>query len=130
MHQHRFASGKVLGLALENSRRIHNKKIVYTHISREMMDSVDANPSDLDGVVEYLMGTRNALSAVFIYEKTDSVKVSLRSQGPNMGRVAAKLGGGGHVLAAGATVSGAIPDALEKTLDLVKEEVIAYENGK
>jgi len=134
MHQHRFAAGKAMGLAMEKCERSKNKKIVYTYISREMLKSVDAEHADLDGVVEYLMGTRNAKAAIFVYEKASestSVKVSLRSQGPNVGRVAKELGGGGHVLAAGATVEGTIEDVMKRTLKLVAREVKVYEkDGK
>jgi phosphoesterase RecJ-like protein len=130
MYQHRFVAGKILGVALANSQRVHNKKIVYTYITREMMDKENANPSDLDGVVEYLMGTRNALSAIFVYEKSGTTKVSLRSQGPNMGRVAAQLGGGGHALAAGANFNGTIEEALEISIKLAIQEIIAYECNK
>jgi phosphoesterase RecJ-like protein len=127
MHQHRFAAGKIMALALQNSQRTRNKKIVYTFISREMLKSVGADLSDLDGVVEYLMGTRKALAAIFVYEKSaEHMKVSLRSQGPNMGRVAAELGGGGHALAAGANVRGTIEEVLKQTLKLVAKEVKLY----
>ena len=133
MHMHKFAAGKILGLALENSKRTRSKKIVHTYVTREMLKSVRANLSDLDGVVEYLMGTRKALVAIFVYEKgatTGEVKVSLRSQGPNMANVAAKLGGGGHALAAGATVSGTVYRVLKKTIALVVKEVALYEAKK
>ncbi|MCL2386624.1 MAG: bifunctional oligoribonuclease/PAP phosphatase NrnA [Defluviitaleaceae bacterium] len=131
MHQHRFAAGKALGVALENSARTRNKKIVYTFVTREMLANVGAEISDLEGVVEYLMGTRNARAAIFIYEKgPDKVKISLRSQGPNMGRVAKKFGGGGHVLAAGATVDGTVSDVMERALELVRNEVAIYDKKK
>lgn len=129
MHVHRFAAGKALGLALENSERSANKKIAYTFLSREMLSSVGANQADLDGVVEYLMGTRKALAAIFVYEKAgEQVKVSLRSKGPNIGRVAAELGGGGHALAAGATVDGTIEIVLPRVLSLAEREIKNYEN--
>lgn len=153
MYQHRFQAGKALGIAAENSARSEDKKIIYSHITCEMLASVGAVSSDLDCVVEYLMGTRGALAAVFVYETaacggvdigdtcskpsirleavdkktTKKVKVSLRSQGPNMGRVAVKLGGGGHALAAGATVEGTIFEVLERTLALVTREVAVYD---
>jgi phosphoesterase RecJ-like protein len=132
MHRHRFAAGKALGLALEKSKRTRNKKIVYTYMTCEMLRSVGASHADVDGVVEYLMGTRKALAAIFVYEKKsepNKVKVSLRSQGPNVGRVALSLGGGGHVLAAGALVEGEIAKILKRTLNLVKNEVKIFDDG-
>jgi phosphoesterase RecJ-like protein len=126
LHYHRFAAGKAMGLAMENAKRTRSKKIVYTYLTREMLKSVRASDGDVDGIVEYLMGTRKALAAFFIYEKKGDpsrVKVSLRSHGPNVGRVALQLGGGGHVLAAGALVEGTLEKVLKRTLGLVKHEV-------
>ena len=126
MHFHRFAAGKALGIALENAKRTRSKKVVYTALSREMLKSVRACDGDIDNVVEYLMGTRKALVAIFAYEKKGErgrVKVSLRSHGPDVGRVALALGGGGHVLAAGALVEGTLEKVLKRTLLLVKKEV-------
>ncbi|MCL2048132.1 MAG: bifunctional oligoribonuclease/PAP phosphatase NrnA [Defluviitaleaceae bacterium] len=126
MHKHRFSAGKALGLALEKSERTKNKKIVFTYMTNEMLESVKASHADLDGIVEYLMTTRNALVAIFVYEKKGEqgkAKVSLRSHGPDVGRVASALGGGGHVLAAGATVDGTVDEILRLALKLVKKEV-------
>jgi phosphoesterase RecJ-like protein len=131
MHKHRFAAIKAMGFVAKNCARTRNKRIVYSHITREELCAADAESADLEGAVEYLVGTRNALAAILIYEKkADTVKVSLRSQGPNMARVAASLGGGGHSLAAGATVSGTIEDVMKKTLALVKKEVTVYQHAK
>ena len=54
--------------------------------------------------------------AVF-YEMSDSrTRVSLRSQGPRIDGVAASFGGGGHALAAGATVHEPLNVATERVL--------------
>jgi len=128
MHKHRFSAGKAMGLALMNSAQSLDGRIVYSHMTRDMLAGLGADPSDLDGVVEFMMDTRGALAAVFVYERhaAPQVKVSLRSQGPNMARVAAALGGGGHALAAGATFEGSIEDAMERALDLVEQELMVY----
>ena len=132
MHIHRFSAGKALGRALENSGQHYEGRIVYSFMTRDMLAEVNADPSDLDGVVEYLMATRGADVAVLVYEKSapPNVKVSMRSQGPNVGRVATILGGGGHALAAGGTVVGTVEEILERTLEILKEEVIAYDNKR
>lgn len=130
MHRHRFVAGKALGIALLNSKRTTNKKIVYSYITREMLKSVRASIGDLDGVAEYLMDTNGAKAVIFAYEKSASsgeVKINLRSNGPNMARVAAELGGGGHAMSAGASATGKIGAVLRKALKLVKAEVAEYE---
>ncbi|MCL2199528.1 MAG: bifunctional oligoribonuclease/PAP phosphatase NrnA [Defluviitaleaceae bacterium] len=129
MHMHRFSAGKALGIALANSGRTQDKKVVYAHITKEMLKEAKANNADLDGIVEYLMGTRDAKAAVFVYEKSgeEMVKISMRSQGPNVGAVAKALGGGGHILAAGATVNGTIPEITKRVVKMIKREIKIYE---
>ena len=133
MHRHSFAASKIKGFALEKCERTKDKKVVYTYVTYEMLKSARASTADLDGMVEYLLGTNKAQAAILIYEKTNDedavrVKVSLRSHGANMARVAAALGGGGHAMAAGAMTRGNIPDILSITLALVAEEVALYES--
>lgn len=128
MHVHRFAAVKAMGLALNNCRQAMDGRIVYSSITREMLDSVGACYADLDGVVEYLMGTRGAEVACLICEKQPAeIKVSLRSNGPNVGNVAVALGGGGHHLAAGATVDGDMNEIIQRTLALLTQEILTHE---
>ncbi|MCL2839660.1 MAG: tRNA pseudouridine(55) synthase TruB [Defluviitaleaceae bacterium] len=128
MHRHRFSAGKAMGVVLMNAMQSHDGRIVYSYITRDMLADINADPSDLDGVVEYLMSTRGALSAVLIYERhrENEVKVSLRSKGPNVGRVAKVLGGGGHALAAGATTKGNVAEIMSKTIPLIMKEIMTY----
>lgn len=129
MHKHRFAAGKAMGMVLNNCLQSMDGRIVYSYMTRDMLASVGADPSDLDGVVEYLMDTRGADAACLVYEKhtAPQVKVSLRSQGPNVGHVAVELGGGGHHLAAGATVKGTIEAIIKEVLDLLEQEILVHD---
>ena len=52
------------------------------------------------------------------------IKISLRSKKCNVNKVAALFGGGGHILAAGATSSMPVDETLDKLLVSVKEEII------
>ena len=126
MHRHSFAAAKALGIILQNA--VFNGRIVYSFISCEMRESVGAGLADLDGAVEYLVNTTGADVAALIYEKAPPhVKISLRSHGADVGNVAAALGGGGHQMAAGATVSDNIETAIEKLLHLLEKELIDYD---
>ena len=128
MHKHRYVAGKAMGIVLMNSAQSVDGRIVYSHMTRDMLADVGADPSDLDGVVEYLMDTRGALAAVLVYEKhtAPNVKISLRSKGPNVGRIATVLGGGGHPLAAGATFEGSVEEAMARALHLIEQELMNY----
>jgi len=143
LYMHSFAAAKAFGIALTNCESALDGRIVYTHITREMLASANADSSDMDNVAEYLMNTRDAEVALFFYERhqpladdaaepaeTDEpseikprkVKVSMRSKRINVGKIAAELGGGGHVLAAGCTVKGLMPEIVQGVLARVTRE--------
>ena len=132
MHKHSFVAGKALGLAIDNSVMAENGLAIYTCIKESEMDLIGAEPSDLDGVVEYLMGTRGVLVAALLHErvKTNIVKISLRSGGYNVSSIATVLGGGGHKMAAGADFKGTMDEALEKTLCLIRKDLIMYDQTR
>jgi len=69
LHRHSFAAAKAFGLTLSVSDTAMGGRIVYSYMTREMLENVSANSSDMDSVVEYLMNTRGADVALFFYEK-------------------------------------------------------------
>jgi len=78
------------------------------------MEFYGAEPKDLDGIVNQLRITKGVEVAIFLYE-TDTLtyKVSLRScGGVDVARIAAFFGGGGHVRAAGCTMTGTFHDVV------------------
>ena len=131
MHRHSFSAAKALGIILQNAVSVLDGRIMYSFISCEMRKNIDASLADLDGAVEYLVNTTDVDAAALIYEisgKTQPhVKVSLRSHGVDVGNVAAALGGGGHQMAAGATVLGNIETTIEKLMHLLEMELIDYD---
>jgi len=122
LHKHSFAAGKAKGVVLQNAMQTPDKRIVYSYITHEERAGTGANTSDLDGIVEYLLNTQGAEISVFVYEKNATeTKVSFRSQNPDVGAVAVEMGGGGHRLAAGCTVTVTAKEALEQALDLLEK---------
>ena len=132
MHMHKFLEGKALGTALYNSALMEDGKIVYAFVTAEMLKEFGAKSQNLEGTIEYLMGTRDALIAVLVYERStvSEVKVSLRSKGPNVGNIAAKLGGGGHKLAAGATSYKSVKETLDFALECAVQELKEWQNSQ
>ena len=132
MHMHKFLEGKALGTALYNSALMEDGQIVYAFVTAEMLKEFGAKSQNLEGTVEYLMGTRGALIAVLVYERSTvaEVKVSLRSKGPNVGNIAAKLGGGGHKLAAGATSYKSVKETLDSALEYAVQELKEWQNSQ
>ena len=67
--KHSFEAAKAFGLALGAAQQAMGGRIVYTYMTREMLASVGAESSDMDTLVEYLMNTRGADVALFLYER-------------------------------------------------------------
>jgi len=129
-HEHSYAGAKILAQALTVSQQTMNGRITYAHITREMMKATGAKTIDLDGIVEYLMSTRGTDVAVLLNERVgaeiDEIKVSFRSNGLHVGRIAQSLGGGGHRMAAGCSLTGKIEALLPEVVSLVERELETY----
>lgn len=99
---------RVLGFALSNSRLCLSDAFIYSIVTRKDMEALHAGDHDFEGVVNQLRYTKGVKAAALLHETDDgSYKVSLRSGGEvDVSRVAACFGGGGHVRAAGCTLTG------------------------
>lgn len=82
----------------------------------------EEDSDDFVGIIRYAEGSQ---IAVFLREREEGVKISIRSRGGVSAQaVAVKLGGGGHVPAAGATLRGlTLAEAYPKVLATVEEEL-------
>lgn len=92
-------------------------------VTAHMPPSVTVEDSDdFVGLIRYAEGSQ---IAVFLRERKEGVKLSIRSRGGVSAQaVALKLGGGGHVPAAGATLRGlTLEEAYPKVLAAVEEEL-------
>lgn len=82
----------------------------------------EEDSDDFVGTIRYAEGS---LVAVFLRQRGPDTKLSIRSRGRvSAQNIAVKLGGGGHVPAAGATLRGVgLSDAYGKLLPVVEEEL-------
>lgn len=99
---------RVLGKALYDSKLIMDGKCIVSRIDKETMDAYQVCSHDLDGIISQLRYTKGVECAIFMYPLGENeYKVSLRSNGNvDVAKAAATLGGGGHVRAAGVTLTG------------------------
>ncbi|MCL2398425.1 MAG: bifunctional oligoribonuclease/PAP phosphatase NrnA [Defluviitaleaceae bacterium] len=128
VHLRSFTEVKLLARILNSCSCIKDGQVVYACVSQEMMQNFenapDATSQDLEGVVEILLNIRNARVSLLVYERdTKEVKISLRSRSVNVGAIAQHFGGGGHTLAAGATIKGqySVFEVKDKILLLILE---------
>ena len=94
--------------------------------TREMMRAAGASNGDLDGMVNNARAIEGVVLAALLRETDNgTVRVSLRSKGGvDAAKVAAHLGGGGHINAGGAYLeSTTVADALERVMDAAAQEL-------
>lgn len=112
-----FEASRLLGAALAAAVRSEDGRVVWTQVSAEMAAGVGARIADSQGIPNALQDVAEAMAVAVFYEVSDSrTRVSLRSRGPRIDGVAASFGGGGHALAAGATVDAPLNAATEQVL--------------
>lgn len=119
-----YHQNQIFGRALLESILLMDGKVIFSAIRKKEMDFYCVEPSDLDGIVQTLMGTRGVEAAIFLYETSPrEYKVSMRSRELiNVSEIAGYFGGGGHVRAAGCNMQGSIYDVVNNiTLHMEKQ---------
>ena len=110
-----FSELKIMGRALDRAETHFGGKVIYTSVS--MGDILDCNGTnkELDAIINYINGVEDTKIACFLYEKTETdIKASFRGKDEyDVCALAQKFGGGGHVKAAGCTITAPIAKAKE-----------------
>ena len=118
-NQRTMRQSRILGKVLQDSLLYMDGKVIAGSVTMGDMREFDVTKKDLDGIVSELRLVTGVLAAVFIYETEPSVfKVSLRSNGDlDVSRAAGAFGGGGHIKAAGCTITGELSEVRGLLLD-------------
>lgn len=103
-----YNQNRIMGLALLKSKLHLEGKCISSVITAAEMKDYEVLPKHLDGIVSQLRVTKDVEVAIFLYETEDgSFKVSTRSANyVDVARIAVQYGGGGHVRAAGFSMTG------------------------
>ena len=112
---------KGLADALQHMELFHEGRVVGVFLDFEMLEHIEST----EGLVDMIRKVEGTELAVVLKEKEkDSCRVSMRSKGLDVTKIATQFGGGGHVRAAGCSIArpfaeakaallAAIADALE-----------------
>src|SRR5699024_5713054 len=73
-------------------------------LTKDILEKIEVNPIETSKLVCALCDIEGIRSWVFFIEENDIIRVRIRSKGPVINELAAKYRGGGHPLAAGATI--------------------------
>ena len=99
---------------------LQDGKIAYTYITKEDEQNVNAENGDYEGIVEIGRDVEGVEVSVFIRQKENCCKISLRSNNyVNVSDACLVFGGGGHPRAAGCIIPGTIEQVKDKILNEV-----------
>ena len=109
-----YIQNQILGRALLESITFFDGRCIFSAIRQSEMEFYGVDGKDMDGIIDQLRLTEGVEVAIFLYETgPQEFKVSMRSQYlVDVSRIAAFFGGGGHVRAAGCSMSGSIHDVI------------------
>lgn len=82
--------------------------LIWTEITRKTLADCCAEPSEAEGIVNFLTGTEGSRAGAILHETEKGWRVSLRSLSADVdvAAIAAEFGGGGHPRAAGCQLVG------------------------
>lgn len=126
-----YVQHQITGRALLESILFFDGKCIFTSVTRKEMEFYQVTPKDLDGIVDQLRQTKGVECAIFLYETAaQEYKVSMRSNDyVDVSRIAADFGGGGHVRAAGCTMTGSVHDVINNISEKIEKQLLEQEAG-
>lgn len=79
--------------------------VVWTTVTEGMLEEAGATMEEVEGLVDFLLSSRDAMAAVVFKEQDSETKVSVRTiPGVDAIRICSVFGGGGHQRAAGCSI--------------------------
>ena len=121
----RISRHHLSGRVLERIRVEAEGQFAYTWVSLRDFEETGAQPVETEDLVNECLrieGTRIAFIAV--EQKNKQIKISFRARlGNDVSVIAAQFGGGGHKLAAGASLPGPLEQALEQVRIAVNDSL-------
>ena len=123
-------AGAMMAKGINFSRIIDESFYKKTYVQNQIMGrAVLESVLFLDGIVDQLRVTDGVEVAIFLHETENHVyKVSMRSNNlVNVSKVASYFGGGGHVRAAGCTMSGSVHDVINNLSAQIDKQIKEHE---
>lgn len=126
-----YKKAKLFGMSLETMKVSYDSKIGWMSVTNEMYRKTQTMAEDTEGFIDYVRSLENVEIAVFFREvENGDVKVSLRSKNLNQNKppvnvrdIAIEFGGGGHVFAAGCSISKPLNEAIDIILERIRKSM-------
>ena len=115
---------RLLGFLIKDRMVVLNEfNTAYIYVSRSELRSYNYQTGDTEGVVNYPLSIDNVKMSVLITERDGAIRFSFRSKGDfSVNDLARKyFNGGGHLNAAGGTLTCSLEEAVQKLLSVLPE---------
>jgi phosphoesterase RecJ-like protein len=114
-------------LAVARMRSELNGRLVWSEVTRGMLEEAGASWQETDGIIDVLQTVDSMTVAVLFKELQPEVtKISVRTRGDaDATDLCSPFGGGGHRRAAGAEIHAPLAVAQERVLQLAREQLTA-----
>ena len=107
--------------AIDRMEFLEDGKISFTYITKKDIEEVGATNDDHEGIVDEGRSIEGVEVSIFLRETEKGFKASLRSnEYVNVSDVCLIFGGGGHIHAAGCTMTMSVEQAKEKLINQIK----------
>jgi phosphoesterase RecJ-like protein len=111
---------KLQGRVLERVETRAGGRVAFSFVQFSDYAETGAIPLDTEDLINFPRSISGVEVALMLMEQRDgTIKVSFRSRRADVGRLAEQFGGGGHRLAAGATLPGPMESARDRVLAAV-----------
>lgn len=111
-------------LAMQRMEFFGDGKVTFTYITNEDKEKIGVKVGDLDGIVEKGKNIQGVEVSIFIYERENDYKISLRSNDyVDVSEICVLFGGGGHIRAAGCNIATTLEDAKNKIVTEVLKNI-------
>jgi bifunctional oligoribonuclease and PAP phosphatase NrnA len=94
---------RLQGYVLNNFSMLE-EGVAHISLSTEILEKFEVSPSEASQLVGSLGNIEGIVSWAFFIEEPDQIRIRLRSKGPVVNKIANRYNGGGHPMAAGATI--------------------------
>ncbi len=99
-------------------------RIAFTYLTKKDDEKLNIKAGEREGIVEIGKTVEGVEVSIFIYEKDNGFKASLRSsEYVNVSDVCSVFGGGGHIKAAGATLNMTFEEAKKSIINEVTKKL-------
>ncbi|MSO55697.1 MAG: bifunctional oligoribonuclease/PAP phosphatase NrnA [Acidobacteria bacterium] len=117
---------RLMGAVLHGLELEAGGRLALTHMSLKMLADCGATPDDSDGLINIPLTVREIQAVVFFKEiAAGDYRISMRSKGDvDVNRVARVFGGGGHMNAAGCSMTGSYAAIRQQLLAELTRAVI------